>query len=285
MRNALYRILEGRDPRTPAMRAAEICLIALIVLNVLAAVVETVDSIHERFASLFRWFEAASIAAFTIEYAARVWTAAEDPARAGQRHPRLRYLASPLALIDLVAILPAYVGLLFVVDLRWLRLCRLFRLLKLARHWPALGLLYRVIRTESRIIGAALSVFCVIFVLASGVVYVVEHEAQPEAFGSIPAAMWWSIATLTTVGYGDVVPVTAWGKAVGGVVSLIGIGIVAFPAGILAAGFIEQIRGPGQAAAESGAETAARTEGSGGGAADGEALCPHCGKPLAPGPS
>ncbi len=281
MRNALYRILEGENPRTPAMRAAEICLIALIVLNVLAAVAETVDSVHGRFAALFGWFEAASVAVFTLEYAARVWTAAEDPARAGQRHPRLRYLASPLALIDLAAILPAYLGFLFVVDLRWLRLCRLLRLLKLARHWPALGLLYRVIRSESQIIGAALSVFCVIFVLASGVIYVVEHEAQPEAFGSIPSAMWWSVATLTAVGYGDVVPVTAWGKAFGGLVSLIGVGVVAFPAGILAAGFIEQIRGAGRASAGASAETAAPTAGSGNGPEAGGPRCPHCGKPLA----
>jgi voltage-gated potassium channel len=155
---------------------------------------------------------------------------------------RLRYVVSPLALIDLFAIAPAYFALFIAVDLRWLRLFRLLRLFKLTRYWSALNLMYRVMRDEAQVIGAALFLLCVVMVLASGGIYAFEHRAQPEEFGSVPAAMWWTVSTLTTVGYGDVVPVTGWGKVFGGLISLIGIGMVAFPAGILAAGFANQIR-------------------------------------------
>ena len=175
---------------------------------------------------------------------ARIWVCVDDP-EAQNRAPlrtRLRYMVSPLALIDLIAIAPAYLAFLFAVDLRWLRLFRLLRLFKLTRYWSALNLLYRVMRDEAQIIGAAMFLLCIIMVLASGGMFVVEHRAQPEVFSSVPAAMWWTVSTLTTVGYGDVVPVTGWGKLLGGFISLIGIGMVAFPAGILAAGFAEQIR-------------------------------------------
>ena len=244
MRTRLYRILEGEHATIPLARAVDVFLIVLISLNVVAAIVETVAEIRAEFGALLHTFELVSIAIFTIEYLARIWVSVDDPERDGATpfKARLRYMVSPLALIDLIAILPAYLGFLSAVDLRWLRLFRLLRLFKLTRYWSALNLLYRVMRDEAQIIGEAIFLLCVIMVLASGGMYVVEHRAQPEAFGNVPAAMWWTISTLTTVGYGDVVPITPLGKILGGFISLIGIGMVAFPAGILAAGFAEQIR-------------------------------------------
>ena len=244
MRMRLFRILENAQPPTPLGRAVDVFLIALISLNVVAAIVETVDGVYAQFEIYFGIFESVSIVVFTVEYLARIWVCVDDP-EAQNRAPlrtRLRYMVSPLALIDLIAIAPAYLAFLFAVDLRWLRLFRLLRLFKLTRYWSALNLLYRVLRDEAQIIGAALFLLCIIMVLASGGMFVVEHRAQPEVFSSVPAAMWWTVSTLTTVGYGDVVPVTTLGKILGGFISLIGIGMVAFPAGILAAGFAEQIR-------------------------------------------
>ena len=243
-RERLYRILEHGYPQTRAGIVADAFLIALISLNVLAAIVESVASIYARFHLAFDVFEGLSIAVFTVEYAARIWVSADDPERHDMApwRARMRYVFSPLALVDLFAIAPAYFALLVIIDLRWLRLFRLLRLFKLTRYWSALNLMYRVMRDEAQVIGAALFLLCVVLVLASGGIYAFEHRAQPDAFGSVPAAMWWAVSTLTTVGYGDVVPVTPWGKVFGGIVSLIGIGMVAFPAGILAAGFADQIR-------------------------------------------
>lgn len=244
MRTRLYRILEDGYPEIVAGRYVDLFLIVLISLNVIAAIIETVAPIRSRYGAQFDLFEAVSIVIFTVEYLARIWVCVEHPDQQGRTplRARLRYMVSPLALVDLIAILPAYLALFVAVDLRWLRLFRLLRLFKLTRYWSALNLLYRVMRDEAQIIGAAIFLLCVIMVLASGGMYVVEHRAQPEAFGNVPAAMWWTISTLTTVGYGDVVPVTPLGKILGGFISLIGIGMVAFPAGILAAGFAEQIR-------------------------------------------
>lgn len=244
IRARLYHVLEHGHPQTRMGTVADGFLILLISLNVIAAILETVAPVYARFAVPFDGFEAVSIAVFSVEYAARVWVSAEDPAlrESSPMRARLRYMVSPLALIDLIAIAPAYLALFLAVDLRWLRLFRLLRLFKLTRYWSALNLLYRVMRDEAQVIGASLFLLCIVVVLASGGIYVFEHRVQPEEFGSVPAAMWWTVTTLTTVGYGDVVPVTGWGKAFGGLVSLVGIGMVAFPAGILAAGFANQIR-------------------------------------------
>lgn len=303
MRAYFYRILEGGDRPTPVMRITEILLITLISLNVIAAIAETVAPVQAELATFLAWFEAVSIAIFLIEYLGRVWACVEDPDLKGRRpaRARLRYMVSPLALIDLIAIAPAFLSLFIAVDLRWLRLFRLLRLFKLTRYWSALNLLYRVVRNEAEIIGAAVFLLCLVLVLASGGMYVVEHDAQPDAFGSIPAAMWWTVVTLTTVGYGDIVPVTVWGKVLGALISLVGIGIAAFPAGILAAGFIEQMRVNRRGGSDAGADRAAASGGEtprgteagdsravpAAGAADTEAghadgipRCPHCGGPL-----
>jgi voltage-gated potassium channel len=153
----------------------------------------------------------------------------------------LRYAATPLAIIDLLAILPFYLSFLVPIDLRVLRVLRLVRIFKLTRYFAAMNLLLAALRQESSAIAAALFVLLLLLVVASSLAYLAEHEVQPHAFGTIPHAMWWAIVTLTTVGYGDVVPITPWGKVVGGLIGVIGIGMVALPAGLLASGFSEQL--------------------------------------------
>jgi voltage-gated potassium channel len=245
IRGQVYHIMEEGRPLSPWGYAFDLALILLIALNVAATMAETVEPIYARYGYYFDLFEAVSIGLFTLEYLARVWVSVDDPDVADNVSPfraRLRYLFSPLALIDMVAIAPYYLSLFVALDLRVLRVLRLLRLFKLTRYWTALNLMSRVIRDEAQIIGAALFLLLVIVVLASGAMYLAEHRAQPEAFGSVPETMWWTVTTLTTVGYGDVVPTTPLGKLLGGFISLIGIGMVAFPSGILAAGFAEQIR-------------------------------------------
>lgn len=218
-------------------------LILLISLNVVAIILESVGSIYARYEAVFWYFEVFSVVVFTIEYTARVWSSIDLKELKDDRPiiGRIRYMLSPLALIDLIAILPFYLSLYLPVDLRFLRVLRLLRLFKLTRYSPALGAMLDVMQRESEALLAALVVLLLMLVASAGGIYLLENDFQPEAFGSIPDSMWWAIVTLTTVGYGDVVPVTPMGKILGGVIGLIGIGMIALPAGIMASGFAENV--------------------------------------------
>ena len=227
----------GKDPFT---RFVDITLILLITLNVIAVILESVPEIHRPLAGAFFAFEVFSVAVFTVEYLMRVWSVTENPWHDKYRRPilgRLRYMCSLMALIDLLAILPFYLAVFVSIDLRFLRVLRLLRILKLTRYSSAMTMLFDVFREEARVIGASLFVLLLLLVIASSCIYLAEHEVQPEGFGTIPLSMWWAIVTMTTVGYGDVVPVTGIGKVIGAFMGVIGIGMVALPAGILASGF------------------------------------------------
>jgi len=180
---------------------------------------------------------------FTIEYVVRIWSAVEasEETREKPWRARLRYARRPLSLADLIAILPFYLGALINVDLRMLRALRLLRVLKLSRYSTSISLLLDALRDEARAIAAAIFVLSLLVLIAASFAYVAEHSAQPEAFGTIPDALWWAVITMTTVGFGDVVPITPFGRVVGGIIAVIGIGMVALPAGLLAAAFSEQI--------------------------------------------
>lgn len=154
----------------------------------------------------------------------------------------MNFALTPMALVDLLAILPFYLGMFFSLDLRFLRVLRLLRIFKLTRYSSAMSLLLKVLQDERQAFGAAFSILIIIMIFASSGIYLFESKAQPEAFSNIPEAVWWSVATLTTVGYGDVVPLTIGGKLFGVIIMIIGIGMVALPAGILASAFSEQIR-------------------------------------------
>ncbi len=242
VRRRAWTAMEQRPTQDPVGRLLNGLLIALILGNVVAVILETVPAYGARYAATFFWIEVVSVAVFTLEYLGRAWWAVEDPRYAHPVRGRLRYLCTPLAIIDLLAILPFYLGMLLGWDLRMLRLVRLLRILKLSRYSPAVTILRDVLREERDSLLVTFIVLLIILVLASSGIYLFEHEAQPEAFGSIPAAMWWAVATLTTVGYGDVTPVTAAGKFFAALVTLTGIGMVSLPAGIVASGFTEALR-------------------------------------------
>jgi len=219
-----------------------IALLILIAINVAAFVLETVPELGQRYA---RWFDLVlyvSVTVFSIEYLLRVWVATRHPSGlyAKPVRGRLRYLLSPLALLDLFAILPFYLGTFFGLDLRFLRLLRLLWMLKVTRYLPAMASLGRVLKRERRTLAAVFVIMGIMLFIASALIYLLEREAQPEAFASIPHAMWWGMATLTTVGYGDVVPVSPMGRVLGMLIMMLGIGTFALPAGILASAFAEE---------------------------------------------
>jgi len=238
----LQLCLDGQSGGERVSAVVDGCLIALIGVNVLAFVLETVESLALRYGP---WFDAVlhfSIAVFTLEFVLRVWTVPLHPAGL-YAHPmrgRLRYLLSPMMLVDLAAILPYYLGVIAGMDLRFLRLIRLLWILKITRYLPAMNTLGRVLRRERRTLAAVMVVMLIILFIASSLVYLLEHQRQPEGFASILHAMWWGMATLTTVGYGDVVPVSPMGRVLGVMIMLLGIGTFALPAGILASAFAEE---------------------------------------------
>jgi voltage-gated potassium channel len=199
--------------------------------------------VYQRYATAFDLFERFSVMVFTLEYLARLWVCTEqshlEPVSTARA--RVRFALSPFALIDLMAILPFYLGALFTIDLRFLRIFRLVRILKLARYSPAMESLGRVVYEERRALLGALIIMSGLVLFASSVIYLIEREAQPESFGSIPHAMWWAVATLTTVGYGDVTPITPIGRMFGGLVMVFGLAMFALPIAIIASGFSTEI--------------------------------------------
>lgn len=214
----------------------------LILLNVFALILESYQNLHDNYSSLFYAFEIFSVIIFTIEYLLRIWVSDRSKKH---KTERLNFAFSTMGIIDLVAILPFYLPFIFPIDLRIVRILRIFRLLrifKLARYSKSLKTIKYILKeTKSELITTIFVTF-VLMILSSTLMYYIEHDDQPEQFASIGDAFWWSIATLTTVGYGDVYPVTGLGKLLSGVIALIGIGFVALPTGIISSAFIEKIQ-------------------------------------------
>lgn len=271
LRKQVYNLLEPSVSGWRAARFIEVSLIALIFLNIVAIILESVQEINNVYGKFFVDFENLSVIIFSVEYAMRIWTAPENP-KYQKRFGRVRYGMTSMSVIDLLSIVPFYLSLLsnfFAVDLRFIRMVRMFRLirvLKIARYLKALNLMQAVFRERKEQI--FLSVVFIIFLLliVSTLMYHIEHDAQPEAFSSIPASMWWGIETLTTVGYGDLVPQTKLGKVLGGMIAILGIGLFALPAGILSSGLTDQLHKSGNKRHSKGK-------------AHGK-TCPHCGGDL-----
>ena len=258
LKERIHEILDKAQPGDRTSRTIDRIIMALIVLNVVVVILETVESVSTPHRRFFEWFEAFSVGVFTIEYLMRMWSCTADTRFARPVLGRLRYFLTPLALVDLIAILPFYLPLVTSVDMRVLRAMRLLRLFKLGRYSTSLQTLGNVLRKHRGELLVTLFVLLIMLVIASTLMYFAEHHAQPDAFSSIPSAMWWGIVTLTTVGYGDTYPVTGVGRVLGAVIALLGIGMFALPAGILGSGFAEEID---------------RKKKEGG-------VCPHCGREM-----
>lgn len=258
IRLRVHQLLELARPGDHASRAVDAFIVALIVLNVVAMIVSTVQPIRERFAGVFTGLEAFSLAAFFVEYVLRMWSITAHPRYASPVRGRLRYVLTPLALIDLLALVPVILPFLGV-DLRVVRAARLFRLFrlgKLVRYSRALQLFGRVIRAKRDELLTTLMLLMLLLLVSASLLYHAENGAQPDKFASIPGSLWWAVATITTVGYGDVYPVTVLGRFLAAIVAILGLGMFALPTGLLGAGFVEELSRHHQA------DTM---------------LCPHCG--------
>jgi voltage-gated potassium channel len=270
LRRLTWDIIDTPDEKGRHVQASttfNVLIFALIVLNVLATVAGTVESVQAQFGSFLRTFELVSVIVFTVEYVLRLWACIEDEAYEGAISGRIDFAWSLPALVDLAAILPFYLTLgLDLRVVRVLRLFRIFRLAKAARYFPALRLFGQVFREKREEIVISLAALAMLLVMTSSLIYYAERGVQPDVFGSIPEAFWWSVITVTTVGYGDAYPVTMFGKFLGGLVALLGTGIGAIPAGLLASGFSEAIE---------------ENEEDDEAAASAIQYCPHCGSDLA----
>lgn len=268
-RAAVHRLLEA-EPASRAASTLRWLLAVLIVANVASVVMESVHDLQADCRALFAALETASVAIFTGEYLLRAWAAPEQPRFASPVLGRLRWAVSPAAVIDLLSILPSLL-LLAGFDLRALRLVRLSRLLrvaKLGRYSLAVQTLQRVLRNKAPDLLSLLFLLLVLLVVSSTLMFHLEHAAQPNAFTSIPTTMWWGIITLTTIGYGDLAPVTAGGRVLGGCIAILGIGMFALPAGLLGAAFVEELN------------RARASRSAPGGERPRDDACPHCGKAL-----
>ena len=260
IRKRIWEILETAKDKDRVSRAFDLLISTLILLSIVAIILESIPELRQTHERWFFAIEVFVVAFFTIEYLARAWACVQDSKFSSPLAGRLRYLRTPFAIVDLLAILPFYL-LLLGVDFRFLRLLRLMRLLrifKLGRYYRAMEVIGAVIKSKKEELILASCVMGVLLLFASCLMYFLESAAQPEAFSSIPAAMWWSIVTLTTVGYGDIYPVTALGRLFGSFIALSGVGMVALPTGILGAGFVEIVQKKKRPAA----------------------TCPRCGEPL-----
>lgn len=239
----LYELLFPTDNTIAHIRIFESFFVGLIIANVVALILETVHSVYDTHKVLFHWFDVISVMIFTVEYIVRIWVVNLHPDYPGRFKGRLRYAFTPLAICDLLAILPFYIPApMHGADLRSLRIMRLFRLFrifKITRYIRAMNLIKQVIESRKEQLFISFGIVVFMLTIVSCIMYYVEHDAQPEIFSSIPATMWWGVATLTTVGYGDILPVTPLGKFLGALIAIMGVGLFAIPAGIMASGFSE----------------------------------------------
>ena len=263
IKTRVFDIISKDDGSDRASRSFDLLIMALILLSVTSIVLESFDSLAAKYRMVFRAFEFFSVIVFSVEYLARIWTA--DLLYPQAAHPHVKYIFSFMALIDLLAILPFYLPFISA-DMRYLRMVRLFRLFrlfrvfKLGRYIDALQTIIQVIRLSASRLIMSLALCAFVMLFSAIIMYTVENPVQPEQFPNVVSSLWWAICTLTTVGYGDVYPITAVGRFFAALISLVGIGIIAIPTGIIAAGFSEVI--------------SRKTE------SEEKTYCPYCGKKL-----
>lgn len=264
IKKRIFGIIQTAENGDTISKVFDISIITLIIINVILVIADTFK-IPEWCSRLFYYVEIFSVIVFTIEYILRVYTADFlypdlSPAKA-----RIRYIFSFMAIVDLLAILPFYIPFIISIDLRVLRLLRITRLLrifKVNRYTDAFHTIARVFSKKKSQLLSSVFVVLILMIIASVLMYNIENEAQPQEFDNVFDSLWWAVATLTTVGYGDIYPVTALGKILSSIIAVLGIGLVAVPSGIISAGFIEIIDESKESAD------------------DEKQYCPYCGKKI-----
>ena len=243
VKQRVFEIIQDAKPGDKVSKIFDVTLIVLIVINVGMVIAETFN-IPQTVSKIFYYIETVSVIIFTIEYILRVWTA--DCLFPDKKYPIaiLKYCFSFLAIIDFLAIVPFYLPFIIPIDLRvlrMLRIIRLFRIFKINRYTDALTNIFKVFKLKKHELLSSIFVVLLLMIIAAVLMYNIENTAQPEVFKNAFDALWWALATLTTVGYGDIYPITTLGKILSAVIALLGIGLVAVPTGIISAGFIEEL--------------------------------------------
>ena len=278
LKNAVFNVIQPAEKGNVASRIFDIFIIVLILISVLSVFIMTFQ-LPPRVSGFLNEVEKAAVIIFSVEYLLRIWTAdllfpERSPLRA-----RLKYMVSGMAVIDLLAILPFYLPMVLPVDLlgiRAVRLVRLLRIFKLNRYSEALVSIGDVFKRKSREMCVSIFFVFILLTVASLLIYYAEHDAQPDKFSNAFSGLWWAVATLTTVGYGDIYPITVVGRILGAVIAIMGIGMVAIPTGILSAGFVEVLEKNNPEAADDKAEEDKDKDEE----KEKFTYCPHCGKKL-----
>ena len=271
IKQRLFQTIEPAEDGDLISKVFDLVIIGLIVINISMVIAETF-TLPEAVKSVFSVLEIVSVAVFTLEYTLRVWTADLLRPELTPTRARMRYVFSFMALMDLLAILPFYVPFIIPVDLRvlrTLRVTRLLRLFKVNRYTSALATIGKVFKKKGAQLIASMFIVSLLMLIAAVLMYNIENAAQPNVFHNAFDALWWAIATLTTIGYGDIYPITIGGKILSSVIAILGIGLVAVPTGIISAGFMETIESPEEKENPSANED--HTE---------KCYCPYCGKRL-----
>ncbi len=243
IRRRIHFILDtglGADRTTVLVHRA---LILMVLISVSSVVLESVPRIAARYGKWFTLIEIAAVVVFTVEYALRFWSAPDHTPYSGMTPiaARWAFVKTPSALVDLFTVLPMYLSFFVAADLKVLLLLRLLRFFKLARYSPGMRSLVAVLEAERKALVASAVVLFGLVLVAASAMHLVEHDAAPDKFGTIPDAMWWAVVTLTTVGYGDAVPTTLAGRLVASVTMFMGLMMIALPVGIVATAFAEEI--------------------------------------------
>ncbi|MGZ7188195.1 MAG: ion transporter [Halobacteriota archaeon] len=247
LRDRIYDILDFEETADALEWVVTVFLIGLILVNVVVAILDTVGELSQ-FNALFRRIEVISLGIFTVEYGLRAWSITVNPKYASPLKGRLLYLITPFAILDFIAIFPSYLALytgivtLDFLFLRSVRLLRVLRVFKLGRYNNAFSTMKNVIVSRRGELMAVLFVGVIVIILSGSLMYLVEADNPTHKFDSIPETMWWAVVTLTTVGYGDMVPVSTVGKALASILAVLGVAFVALPAGIMGAGFVEEFQ-------------------------------------------
>ncbi len=241
VKQRIFDIIQAADPEDKWSKVFDITIILLILVNVCMVIADTYD-LPANVKDVFYVAEVISVVIFTVEYLLRIWTADLLYPNTNIIVAKIRYVFSFLALIDLLSILPFYLPMFFTIDLRVLRMLRIIRLLrvfKISRYTDALRTIGNVFKTKQHELLSSIFVVTILMIVASVLMFSVENEAQPDVFKNAFDALWWALATLTTVGYGDIYPVTVIGRILSAIIAILGIGLVAVPTGIISAGFVE----------------------------------------------
>jgi voltage-gated potassium channel len=244
LRRRVYQVLEQGPIGDGVSTWVDRALVTLIVINLIAVALESMPQYATRYATAFAWIEYFSLAVFTIEYALRLWVAVEHGPYRHLSHmrARIKYAISTAGIIDLIAVLPFWFAMLLPSDFRFVLVFRMVRFFKIARYSPAMRSLLDVLYNERRALFGCLIIALGTALVAASLMHLAEGKVQLDKLGTIPDAFWWAIVTIGTIGYGDVVPVTAVGKAIATVTIFAGLVLMALPVGIIATAFAEQIQ-------------------------------------------